>query len=154
MNSIQLEKISEITIHYKPRHKIALRPKLSTSKQVYDLMKQVYEESIINHHEQFWIVLLNTANRVLGICKVGEGGINNVLVDVRIIFQCALKANAVKVILVHNHPSNETNPSTDDRDFTRKAVESGKLLNINVIDHIIVTSSNGYFSFCDEGVLY
>jgi len=153
MNSIELERISEITIHYKPRHKIALRPKISTSQQVYSLMKQAYYENNINHHEQFWIVLLNAANRVLGICKIGEGGINHVNVDIRIIFQCALKANAVRVILVHNHPSNEVNPSADDKDFTKKAVESGKLLNINIIDHIIVTSSNGYFSFCDEGIL-
>lgn len=153
MNKNELEKISEISIHYNPKQKMSGRPKISTSQQVYDLMKQVYDESNINHHEQFWIVLLNAANRVLGICKIGEGGINHVNVDIRIIFQCALKANAVRVILVHNHPSNETNPSTEDKEFTRKAVESGRLLNINVIDHIIITSSNGYFSFSDEGIL-
>ena len=98
-------------------------------------------------------MLLNTANKVLGISRIGQGCINSVAVDVRIIFQYALKANAIGVILVHNHPSNELTPSSDDKDFTRRVTESGRLLNIKILDHIIVTPSNGYFSFCDEGML-
>lgn len=153
MNRNELEIISEISIHYNPKHEISINPKISNSQQIYDLMKQVYDENNINHHEQFWIILLNAANKILGISRIGEGCINSVSVDIRIIFQCALKANAVKVILIHNHPSNEKYPSNDDKDFTRRVLQSGRLLNIEVTDHIIITHSNGYFSFCDEGVL-
>lgn len=125
MNINELEKINEISIHYNPKHEISINPKISNSQQIYNLMKQIYDENNINHHEQFWIILLNAANRVLGISRIGEGCINSVFVDIRIIFQCALKANAVKVILAHNHPSNEKYPSVEDKDFTRRAVQFG-----------------------------
>ena len=122
--------------------------KLSNSFAVYNLMKQFYGDENINHHEEFWILLLNVKNKILKISKIAQGGITENFVDIRLIFQQALQANAVSVILVHNHPSNESYPSKNDMILTRKIVEAGNLLNIKILDHLIICDSN-YYSFAD-----
>ena len=95
-------------------------------------------------------MLLNTANKPLGICKISEGGLSSTTVDVRNIFQTALKANAANVILFHNHPSGNLRPSEADRSITKKIIEAGKVMDIKVLDHVIMTAES-YFSFTDEG---
>ena len=90
--------------------------------------------------------------KVIGITSIAEGGIECVSVDIRLIFQTALLANASCFIICHNHPSGNLQPSIEDRNLTRTIHEAGKLLNIILIDHIIVTSE-GYYSFSDNGIL-
>lgn len=92
------------------------------------------------------------ANRVLGIFEVSLGGINGVSVDQRIVFAAAIKADASQMILAHNHPSGSTKPSFQDRQLTKLLVDGGRILNIKIIDHIIVTV-DGFYSFADEGDL-
>lgn len=97
-------------------------------------------------------MLLNRANKVLGIYEVSTGGISGTVADIRPIFAAAIKCNASSIILAHNHPSSNTKPSEADIQLTRRIKEAGKLPEVKVIDHIIVTVEN-YFSFADEGEL-
>jgi DNA repair protein RadC len=84
--------------------------------------------------------------------NVSNGGITGTVADPRLIFIAALKANAVALVLCHNHPSGSLNPSTADRELTRKMAQAGSLLEIKVLDHLIL-SSESYYSFADEGLL-
>lgn len=144
--------VSEIKLVYKPRYSAKERPKIDSSKLAYDILKKSWDEGLMQFLEQFKVILLNTANKVLGIFEVSTGGINCVTVDQRIVFACALKANATQIILAHNHPSGNLKPSPEDLKLTEQLVTSGKILNIKVIDHIIMTV-DGYYSFADNGHL-
>jgi DNA repair protein RadC len=102
--------------------------------------------------EYFLLLYLNAANKILGYDKISEGGITHTIVDPRIVFKKAVDNEAVSIILCHNHPSGNLKPSNADRELTYKLVEAGKLLDIKVADHIIVSES-GFYSFSDEGVI-
>lgn len=108
-------------------------------------------ESLV-HVESFKVILLNRANKVLGVSNISKGGVAGTVADVKVIFQTALKANASSVILAHNHPSGNTHPSDNDIKLTRKLYAAGKTLDISVLDHLILTDST-YYSFADEGVM-
>lgn len=103
-------------------------------------------------HEVFAVLFLNRANKVNHFEIISEGGITGTIADPRIILRKALDEDAVNLILCHNHPSGSLKPSRIDEQLTIKLKEAARLLDINVIDHIIV-SENGYFSFADEGLL-
>lgn len=135
------------TLYYKNAD-ISESDKLTNSMTVYNLMKQVYGDDVICHHEEFWVMFLNVKNKILKISKIAQGGITENFVDIRLIFQQALQANAVSIILSHNHPSNEPYPSKNDITLTKKIVDAGNLLNITVLDHLIICDSN-YYSFAD-----
>ena len=104
-------------------------------------------------HEIFAIVFLNNANKILAHEIVSEGGITSTVVDVRIIFKSAMLHNATSIILCHNHPSGNTTPSNSDYNITKKIIASGKVLEVKVIDHIIV-SQDGYYSMRKEDTLH
>ena len=123
--------------------------KIQSSKQVYDLMKA---ELLDLDHEEFWVVLLNRGNRVIKKESFSSGGISGTVADSRLIFKRALEELACSMILVHNHPSGSLKPSQADINLTKKMKESGKMLDIPVLDHIIFTN-NGYFSFADESMI-
>ncbi len=144
--------VSEISVIYKPKFKASERPRVSSSKQVYDILIHHWDKDIIELKEQFKIMLLNRANRVIGIHEVSVGGISGTIADPKLIFSTALKACASGIILTHNHPSGNLKPSDADLRLTNKIKEGGQLLDISILDHIIVTSE-GYYSFTDEGLL-
>jgi DNA repair protein RadC len=102
--------------------------------------------------EEFYILLLNRANRIYGYYLLSQGGTSGTVVDPKLIFSIALKCNAHGIILAHNHPSGNTKPSEADIQITKKVKEGGKLLEIDVLDHIILTSDS-YLSFADEGLM-
>ena len=102
--------------------------------------------------EFFFVIFINRSNDIIGYKKVAEGGVNSVTVDARLIFAPALKALASGVVLIHNHPSGGLEPSYADRALTKDLKEAGRLLQIKVLDHLIVTSE-GYYSFADDGLL-
>jgi DNA repair protein RadC len=102
--------------------------------------------------EQFKIMLLNRANKVLGIVEITSGTSTATIVDPKLIFAAALKANACSIIAAHNHPSGNRIPSQADIHLTKKLIDGGKLLEIQILDHIIVTTE-GYYSFADEGLV-
>ena len=103
--------------------------------------------------EEFNVLFLNRANYVKGIFRLSRGGITGTVADPRILFATALKGLAVGIIVAHNHPSGSTKPSSQDIELTRRLKEGGKLLDIQLIDHIILTPQSGFYSFADEGLL-
>lgn len=152
MNFKTNTQIAEVEIFYKSNIKAADRVKVISSKDTYNVLKNTFNPDKIEHREQFIILLLNRANHVLGWCNLSEGGTSGTVVEVKMIFQLALKANASGIILSHNHPSGQLIPSEQDRIITRKVKDCGKILDISVLDHLIVTSEN-YYSFADEGLM-
>lgn len=103
-------------------------------------------------HEEFWVLCLNNANRVLTSFQVSKGGITGTLVDVRIILRRALEAGAVGLILAHNHPSGNLRPSKADRQITQKISKASATMDIRVLDHLIVSGAE-YYSFADEQLI-
>jgi DNA repair protein RadC len=147
-----LYQLAEIEISYRPNFKSVERPQIDSSSKAYNALINNWNQDKIDLIEEFKIILLNRRNRVLGIVNISQGGISGTIADPKIIFAVALKACASGIILSHNHPSGESAPSGADIKLTRKLSEVGALLDINVFDHIIL-SSDGYFSFLDEGIL-
>ena len=103
-------------------------------------------------HEQFWIMLLNNANKVIKLEKIGVGGMTGTTADPKKIFKCAIENNAASVMLCHNHPSGNVIPSNADKQITNNLIKAGAFLEIKILDHIIIGNDN-YFSFADEGLL-
>jgi DNA repair protein RadC len=103
-------------------------------------------------HEEFWVALLNRANMLIGKQQISKGGMSGTVADPKIIFQVALQQKASGIILCHNHPSGNLKPSDADIRLTKNLAEAGRVLEINVLDHLIV-GRNGYYSFADEGKL-
>ena len=144
--------VAEIQLTYKSNVKPSLRPKINDSKDAYELLKENWDASRIEFIEQFKAVFLNRANKVLGILEVSTGGVSGTVADPKVIFVAAIKANASSFLVAHNHPSGNLCPSKSDIDLTRKLRDGGKLLEIQLLDHLIVTVE-GYYSFADEGAL-
>lgn len=144
--------VAEIQLIYKSNVKPSERPKISTSKDARDVLMGTWDGTKLELVEQFKVMLTNRANRVLGIFEVSTGGISGTVADPRLIFAAAIKGIASGLILCHNHPSGNLQPSQADIDLTRKIKEAGKLLEIQLLDHIILTSEE-YYSFADEGLL-
>lgn len=118
------------------------------------LMSYVYDKENLGITESFYAVFLNAGNMIKGFIKVSEGGVNNCLADPKIIFSAALKCLATSIILTHNHPSGNPRPSECDKELTKKLEAGAKLLDINIMDHIIVANGGRYFSFRDHGIIY
>ena len=142
--------VSEIRVEFVPEFKISECPKISNSKQAYELLMQVWDKGLMTFLEEFKVILLNNANKVLGIIDLARGGKDFVPVDMKVIFSIALKASASKIILAHNHPSEKLEVSSADRAVTNKAIEAGKFLDIEICDHLII-SPDAYLSLKDEG---
>lgn len=103
-------------------------------------------------HEEFWVLLLNNSNKVIYKLQLSKGGLTQTVVDIRLIYKTALEHLATALILVHNHPSGQLSPSQADNDITQKIKQSGNTLDIQLLDHLIITQKD-YFSFADEGIL-
>jgi len=144
--------VSDIEITYTPKLRISQLPRVTDSYEAYQLLYERWDKGKLQFIEQFKMLLLNRSNRVLGIYTVSHGGIAGTVVDPRLIFIAALKSCATSIILAHNHPSGNMKPSNDDLIITRKLQEAGKLLDIPVLDHLIITSE-GYTSLNNEGYL-
>lgn len=123
--------------------------KITSSNSVFELLQPTLGEL---PHEEFWILYLNNANKIIEQFQVSKGGITGTLVDVRITLRKALELGAVSLILAHNHPSGNLNPSEADKQLTTKLKTASESLDIKILDHIIVTEKS-YFSFADEGLL-
>ncbi len=104
------------------------------------------------NHEEFWILLLNRANRMIRKCQISQGGVAGTVADPRIIFKLAIGELASGIVLAHNHPSGNLTASRADRELTVKIVEAARLLEMQVLDHLIIAGQK-YFSFADEGIL-
>jgi len=145
-------KVSEVNLSYKNIVPPSQRVKINGSVRAFELLLKNWSENTIELKEEFKILLLNRAHKVLGISIISSGGVSGTLVDPKLIFITALKVNSSGIILAHNHPSGNKQPSQADIQLTRKLVASGKLLELPIVDHLIITTS-GYFSFADEGLI-
>jgi len=125
------------------------KPKIGGSQDAYELIKS---DLLDIPHEEFWVILLNRANRVIRKHQISQGGVAGTVADPKIIFKLALEDLASGVILAHNHPSGNLTASQADIDLTKKLVSGGRLLEIQVMDHLIIAGQK-YFSFADDGLI-
>lgn len=122
---------------------------IRSSKNVFDLFQPILSDLL---HEEFWILFLNRSNKVINRMKLSQGGISGTVTDVRIVMKKAIEYLASGIIVCHNHPSGNLNPSESDSKITRKIKEAGSIMDIQLLDHLII-SEKEYYSFADNGLL-
>lgn len=152
MKTTQLN-IAEVSLIYKSKVKASDRKKISSSRDAYQAFLDSWNTDTIEFLEEFKILLMNRSNSVLGILEISKGGISGTVSDVRVIFVAALKGNASGIICAHNHPSGNLNPSDSDTRLTQKLKEAGNLMDIQLLDHLIISTEGDYFSYADNGTL-
>ena len=128
---------------------IAKKPKVSSSKDAFDYIHSIIADI---RHEEFWILFLNRSNKIIDKYKLSQGGISGTVIDVRLILKKALELLASSLILCHNHPSGNLQPSENDKKITEKIRAAALQMDIKLLDHLII-SDNVYLSFSDEGLL-
>ena len=142
--------IAALELGRRRQEHIALdRATIRSSKDVYEIFRPMLMD---HQHEEFWVLTLNRANRVMGKSMISRGGLSGTVADPKMIFNHALMSKCSAIILVHNHPSGNAQPSQSDRDITRKLKNAGDFLDLPVLDHLIITEQT-YYSFADEGIL-
>lgn len=143
--------VAEIEITYRNRVRPDQMRMVTRSQDANDILRDIWSDRM-DYIEEFYILLLNRANKVLGFTKISQGGLSGTVVDPKPIFQAALKGNACSIILAHNHPSGNTKPSEADIRITGKVAEAGKFLELAVLDHLILAGDE-FFSFADNGMI-
>ena len=141
--------IAEIQVSYNTNSRV--KQKITSSASAYEILKANWDEGRLELQEEFKVLLLNRANDVLGIYNMSMGSVSGTVVDVRLLFAVALKCNASGILISHNHPSGNLNPSEADKEITKKIKQASDIFDIKMIDHIIITHL-GYFSFLDNGI--
>lgn len=143
--------LQEVEIVYKP-HPIARlsRKQVRSPGDAYRIFLQVFPS--LEHREYFFVLCLTRSNSALGYSMISMGGINGTIADIRLIFQVAIKSNASGIIVAHNHPSGNLNPSQSDIQLTKRIKEAGNLLDIVLLDHLIISETK-YYSFADSETL-
>jgi DNA repair protein RadC len=124
-------------------------PQIKCSRDVADIFQPLLSDI---SHEEFWILFLNRSNRVINRMKISQGGISGTVTDVRLVMKKAIEYLASGIIVCHNHPSGNLNPSESDSKITQKIKEAGNLMDIQLLDHLII-SDKDYYSFADNGLL-
>ena len=122
--------------------------KVTSSKKVFEMMQPIIGELT---HEEFWVLFLNNSNKIISKSQLSKGGITGTIVDARLVFKLALETGATGLILCHNHPSGNLQPSEADKEITKKLKLAGESLDVKVLDHLIITETK-YYSFVDEGI--
>jgi len=142
--------IAALELGRRRRLEIALlKPKIASSKDAFEIMQPLIGDL---NHEEFWVLFLNNSNSIVAKQQMSKGGFTGTLVDTRLILKKALEVSAIGLILFHNHPSGKLIPSQSDKDLTQKIKGAAKIMDIQVLDHLIVTEKL-YFSFADESLL-
>ena len=142
--------IAEVQISYSSHVKAKDRMKVTGSKDTADAFRIFWPA--YEHIEFSYLLMLNRQNQILGYHQLSKGGMTGAVIDVRVIFQVALKACATSLILAHNHPSGNLETSDADRKISRQIKEAGKILDIPLLDHLIMTTDS-FLSMADEGLL-
>lgn len=143
--------ISEVKLIYRTKVKASERLHVKSSKDVFEIFLEAWDQNSIEHVEEFKLMLLTRSNKVLGIASISKGGLSGTVTDVRIILQYAIKANASGIIICHNHPSGNLQPSESDLAITKKVKDSAVLMDIQLLDHLIIIPEGSYYSMADEG---
>lgn len=142
--------VSALELGRRQRSEDALqfKNKITSSKVVFEIMQPIIGEL---PHEEFWVIFLNNSNKVISKAQLSKGGITGTIVDVRLVYKLALENGATGLILCHNHPSGNSQPSEADKEITQKLKLAGDSLDVKVLDHLIITETK-YYSFVDEGI--
>jgi DNA repair protein RadC len=144
--------IAQIKLQYHKEVAPKDRLKILSSKQVPEILRALWNYDTLELQESFKILYLNNYNQIIGLYPHSQGSINGTLVDIRLILAAALQCGAVGMIIAHNHPSSNTNPSESDKQLTKKIKQATVVMDINLLDHIILTKDD-YYSFADDGQL-
>lgn len=142
--------LNEIKISYSYKNDPKNLPYITSSGEINKLILNDWDD--IDYKETFKVLYLNRGNKLLGISTLSKGGTSGTVVDIKCIFQAALKANANSIVCAHNHPSGNLTPSAEDKKLTQKIKQAGQFLDLPLLDHLIVTRF-GYLSFADDGLL-
>jgi DNA repair protein RadC len=143
-------KVTEIEISYKKGIKDSTA--ITDSKSAYKVLIQNWNLNQIEILEEFFLVMLNNSNQLIGIYPLSKGGRSSTIVDTKILFSVALKCNSTCIVIAHNHPSGVLKPSNSDKQLTNRIKQAGELLELKILDHLIITRTS-YFSFADNGLL-
>lgn len=146
-NFLMMNTIKEIKVSYTSGD--TNKVKIRHSKDSYELLKSCWNMNTIELQEEFKVLLLNRNHQVLGIYPLSKGGVSGTVVDAKLVFSVALKCNASSIVMAHNHPSGNLKPSETDLRLTKKLKDAGNHLDIQVLDHIIL-SKDDYYSFADN----
>ena len=149
-----LNNVAEIEVVYRKKSSVRAseRPQVTRSSDGFEILKHYWDEDKIDLVEEFKVLFLNRANRVLQFCSFSSGGLTGTVADPRLILAAALKLASCAIVLAHNHPSGNLKPSRADEQLTQKIKQAAAYHDITVMDHLIITSE-GYYSFADEGLL-
>lgn len=143
--------LAEVKVSYRANLKNPAR--ITNAEDSFNVLYPLFSKDTIEIKEEFFVLFLNKANRFLGWSKISSGGISGTIVDERLVFILALLTNSTSIILCHNHPSQNIQPSEADLKLTNKIKQGGTLLGISVLDHLIIASNGTYFTFANEGLL-
>ncbi|TDW97139.1 JAB domain-containing protein [Dinghuibacter silviterrae] len=144
--------VPDIKVRFHPKVRMVDLHKIGDAKSAYALFKEKWNMDTIALREEFRVMYINQASRVLGIDLLAIGGINSAHLDTRIMWATALKKAATAIIVAHNHPSGNLEPSMNDRLSTRTIKEGGDILGIKLLDHLIL-AEDGFISFAEQGLL-
>ena len=147
----ELFNIGEIELSYNKKIETPFQ-KISSSYVVNKVIRQIIPTEQINYREHMYVLYIDNSNKILGYQLLSVGGITSTLMDIRILMQGALLTRSVGFVLIHNHPSGKLAPSIMDKNLTQKVKEAGKVLDIKLLDHLIITEQS-YYSFADDGEL-
>jgi DNA repair protein RadC len=145
--------ISEVRLVYRTKVKASDRLQVKCSKDAFEIFMEGWDPDSIEHVEEFKLMLLNGSNRILGISSLSKGGTTGTVVDVKLLLQYTIKVNAYAIILCHNHPSGSLQPRDADLEITRKVDGSAKIMDVQLLDHLIIVPEGKYYSMQDEGRL-
>lgn len=143
----------EIRLQYKTKLTGKEEPAINSSQAAYTILKEHFDPDYLAIREELVVLYLNQANKVLGVYKGFSGGISATVVDIRLILAVALKGLSTGIIISHNHPSGTPTPSEADKQLTSQLKHAAELFSIKVLDHLILTPQDSFYSFADEGLL-
>ena len=126
--------------------------KISCSRDVADFFRMIFDSETLEIYESMFAVFLNRSNNTIGFFRVSQGGLSGTVIDIRLVLKTALESLAHSIIICHNHPSGNIQPSDADRQITSKLKQAAALMDIQILDHVVLTSDS-YFSFSDEGLI-
>lgn len=143
-------KVAEVKLIYKNKVKAAERIQIKNAQDAFGVFWGAWDKQVIEHIEEMKMLLLDRSNRALGIVSLSKGGTTGTVIDIKLMMQYALKANAHGIILAHNHPSGNLNPSEADSKITERIDKACKTLEIHLLDHLIVSPGNEYQSMLEQ----
>lgn len=145
----------KISVSYNPKVKVSERIIVSSSRDAFNVLIDIWNNDTISLFEEFYVLYLDRKNGMIGYRNMNRGSNCGTVVDIRLIFSIGLSISANAFILSHNHPSGNMKPSQIDTELTRKIKEGAKLLDLKLLDHLIVCPDNlnRYYSFSDEGLI-